>query len=272
MKRIIIISLVLLVIGIGFYFGYRKANFAKSNPKFVETYSLLPNETMKYIPTPLPDAREVYNRLSGMDINEPIVTCWRWTKNGTFRPRSMSYEKTSLSAILAMVTNLEPYEIEVAESYRTKDILGDIIYRENASLEDLLVSLEDICHNELHLPVKISFQMVPKNVWVVRGSYQFKPISIQENKIEIYEQQVGYTRGDRGSGDFKTFLKWLEKYYIHQWIINEVENPPQEKLQWHNNEPRNKTKNAELVFRHLTDQTGLIFTRETRPVKVLMVE
>lgn len=272
MKRIIIITLVLLVICIGFYIGYQKANQAKPSPKFVEIYSLLPSENIKYISVPLPEAREMYNRLSDMQINEPIVTCWRWTKNGTFRPRSMSYEKTSLSAILAMITNLEPYEIEIAEPYRAKDILGDIIYREDASPESLLVSLEDICHKELQLPVKISFQMVSKNVWVVRGSYQFKPVSKQEDRIEIYEKQVGYTRGDRGGGDFNAFLKWLEKYYIHQWIINEVENPPQEKLQWHNNEPRNKTKNAESVFRHLTEQTGLIFTKEIRPVKILVVE
>jgi hypothetical protein len=301
MKKVVLISLVVIVIGIGFYIGYQKANQG-SDPvspeiasraytqlfsdlqqqsnnmnkdklmKFVKSYSLLPNENLKFIPSPLPEAREVYNQLSGSDINEPIITYWRWTKAGTFRKRGMSYDKTNLSAILTMVTDLEPYEIEIAERYRTKDIQGDIVYREDATPEDILTSLENICHRDLQLPIKISFEMVPRNAWVVRGSYNFNPILNQENIIELYEQKVGFKRGDRGTGDLKTFLKWVEKFYARQWIIDEVENPPQEKLKWHNNEPRNKTKNAELVFKHLTEQTGLVFTREIRPVRVLVVE
>jgi hypothetical protein len=61
--------------------------------------------------------------------------------------------------------------------------------------------------------------------------------------------------------------------------MNEVETPPTEDVRWHDNARSPSTKEEQradhdesLVLQHLREQTGLTFTRERKPMRVLFIE
>ncbi len=61
--------------------------------------------------------------------------------------------------------------------------------------------------------------------------------------------------------------------------MNEVETPPKANISWHSNErdpsteqTRREDRDEAMVLKHLQEQTGLTFTREKRPMRILFVE
>jgi len=57
--------------------------------------------------------------------------------------------------------------------------------------------------------------------------------------------------------------------------VNEVADAPTETVQWHFNARPGGQLDVGLVLRHVrhvTEQTGVTFTEETRPMRVLTVE
>ena len=91
--------------------------------------------------------------------------------------------------------------------------------------------------------------------------------------IEVYEKS--FTRSGRGdSGSFDEFLGALSGY-VGQTIVNEVEGPPEGDVSWHYNEASRRRpayqqgRDGEAILRHVTRQTGIQFTEETRVTRVL---
>ena len=74
------------------------------------------------------------------------------------------------------------------------------------------------------------------------------------------------------------FLR-LVSDWIKRPVVNEVEAPPQGQVSWSVNEHRPLTEQSRhedqdeaLVLQHLQEQTGLTFTRERKPIRVLFIE
>jgi hypothetical protein len=81
-----------------------------------------------------------------------------------------------------------------------------------------------------------------------------------------------------GFGEFDEFLNWLGRW-VGTPIVTEVDAPPKNKLTWrlHERSPstdrtRNQDHDAILVLGNVTRQTGITFSKEERPVRILFVE
>ena len=81
-----------------------------------------------------------------------------------------------------------------------------------------------------------------------------------------------------GSGKFPTFLKWAGEW-IDRPLVSDVEAPPTENIEWYYNarspfteQMQREDHDETLVLQHLHEQTGLTFTREKKPIRVLLFE
>ncbi|HEY3393885.1 MAG TPA: hypothetical protein VGK58_14330, partial [Lacipirellulaceae bacterium] len=81
-----------------------------------------------------------------------------------------------------------------------------------------------------------------------------------------------------GTGEFEEFLGWLGRW-IGTPIVSEVDLKPTNQVSWHLHErspsteqTRSEDHDAILVLGNITLQTGLTFTLEKRPVRILFVE
>ena len=110
---------------------------------------------------------------------------------------------------------------------------------------------------------------------VSTGKFQLRTEGNTDN-IWIYGEKLGYVWNGGGSGDFDRFLNDVGQY-IHRRMASGVLNPPKDLPQWAYNgglpgfEPDEEHDLAN-VLKHITEQTGLTFTEETRSVPVLFVE
>jgi hypothetical protein len=100
------------------------------------------------------------------------------------------------------------------------------------------------------------------------------------NEIEIYGKQVvpGGGGAGGGTGEFSTFLRWVGEW-IGRPVLSEVEAPPKGQITWYYNarspfteQMRREDHDEALVLQHLQAQTGLTFTRERKPIRILFIE
>jgi hypothetical protein len=126
----------------------------------------------------------------------------------------------------------------------------------------------------------MTLRQVERDVVVVRGRYHYSPLSGRsDNQIEIYGKQLGDREtGGGGAGQFQDFLRWVGAW-IERPVVNEVEGPPKGNVGWHYNarspfteKERREDHDEKLVLQHLHEQTGLTFTRERRPIRILFIE
>ena len=153
--------------------------------------------------------------------------------------------------------------------------------------------LTAILNDQLSLRVKLEFREVERRVYVAKGEYHLTALpgqkatekvirtddTITTDQIEVFGKQMVLNSGaGGGTGHFREFLDWVGDW-IETPIVSEVKDPPASELSWqlHARSPstpqmHDEDHDPELVLSHLTDQTGLTFSKELRPVKILFVE
>ena len=142
-------------------------------------------------------------------------------------------------------------------------------------------ALEVIIQRVLRLRISLTFRRVERDVVVARGAYHHTPLEGRAaDEIEIYGKEVvpGGGGAGGGSGDFATFLKWVGEW-IGRPVVSEVEAAPKRPITWYYNQrspfteqTRREAHDEGLVLRHLQEQTGLTFTRDRRPIRILFIE
>ena len=134
-------------------------------------------------------------------------------------------------------------------------------------------SLEPILQRALRLRITLTLRQVERDVVVARGRYHHSPLPQRpKNLIEIYGTELVEDKRGGGTGNFPTFLKWLSAD-IDRPVVNVVEVQPDEQITWYDNKPTPyPDHDRPLVLYHLQQQTGLTFTREKKPIRVLFVE
>ena len=156
-------------------------------------------------------------------------------------------------------------------------------------MQQIVAALGPILQRAVRRRLKIEFRNVERDVIVVRGAYHYTPRpGRKQNEIHLYGTLDDGERMDISSDrSFSEFLKRVGER-IERPVVNEVTMPP-ERLMWHayarvpaTNEIRASIPAAQelqmrdhdeaLVLKHLHEQTGLTFTREKKPVRILFVE
>jgi hypothetical protein len=162
--------------------------------------------------------------------------------------------------------------------------------RKSATDEQVLKELTAILRKELALPVRLEFRTVERPVYVAQGVYRHKPVpggrdkgtamrgdkTITTDAIEIFGKELVPNVVGGSAGKFQKFFDGLGNW-IGTPIVSDVKEPPRDELSWllHGRfvgkEIEAEDRDPKLVLANITAQTGLIFRKETRRLRILFV-
>jgi hypothetical protein len=262
----------------------------KAVQDFVSVYRLAPGQNLKRIePHRSSGAAIWWNRKFGKNAGtgpeQYAVMMFRFRDPdhlenyaGMFGAETQGYPIRNIPGAIGM--NVDPAEIDGDRELLKTTVTGDWVFREGVPPERMAGSLESTLQRALRLRIKIAFRQVARDVVVARGRYRYTPLSGRShNQIDLYGKQlVKDANAGSSTGDFPTFLKQVGGF-IGRPVVDEVEAPPKEPISWfhHVRSPftermRREDHDEAGVLEHLHEQTGLTFTREMKPVRVLFIE
>ncbi len=262
----------------------------KALQDFLQIYRLAAGQNLKRIEPPRPTGAAVWwkrkfpiNGGTGPEGYAAMVFRYRDPDHlenyaGLFGPATEGYQVRHLPGAIGM--DVDPDEIEGDPGLLKTAVTGDWIFREGVPADRMVGSLASILQRTLRLRIKLTFRQVARDVVVVRGRYRYMPLpGRSKNEIDLYGKQLVKNEAPRsGSGDLPKFLKWVGGF-IGRPVVDEVQAPPKEPISWftHVRSPftermRREDHDEAQVLQHLHEQTGLIFTREMKPIRILFVE
>ncbi len=254
---------------------------------FLEAYRLAPGQILKRVPPPRPEGvRTWWRRMYPNDRDQPhrfgaMVFRWR-DPDRLDNWGTITGEGYSLRQLLGFLEpNIHEVEIDGDRELLDRIVTGDWICRDGADVERKVHALEVTIQRVLRLRITLTFRQVERDVVVARGTYHHTPLEGRAaNAIEIYGKQVvpGGGGAGGGTGTFSEFLKWVGEW-IGRPVVSEVEAPPKGSITWCYNRRRPSTEQTRRedhdeasVLQHLREQTGLTFTRERKPIRILFIE
>jgi uncharacterized protein (TIGR03435 family) len=265
-------------------------------------YGLEEGQDVRRVAPPFPPIRMEYYRTGHPSQSEaikegPSAMVFLWT-DGKLRNWGMTFGDSAdpgynLTGGLDSLLDIKSQQIDGPSELLETRLAGDWVIREGADQAAVLKQLQDILQNEFLLPVKLEFREVEREVYVARGEYELTPLPGQEgqgklilndetittDEIQIFGTDLVPNSGaGGGTGEFEEFLSWLGRW-IGTPIVSEVDLKPTNQVSWHLHErspsteqSRSKDHDPTLVLGNITLQTGLTFTLEKRPVRILFVE
>ncbi|MGO8748426.1 MAG: hypothetical protein ACLQNE_20825 [Thermoguttaceae bacterium] len=263
---------------------------ASDRPGFDEWIRLVTlgdREIVKRIPPPFPECRNAFWRAMnrfGPPRPAPNVAFYIWYPAPSNVPNARPcYAAASISSLLRSLVGVEVEkgEVEGDSELLKAPIDGDWIARQPESPEKLVPAIEGILRKTCKLPVKLHLEQVEREVVVAKGKWDPAALGNRE-RIDIYGKVFTEKRGNGGgSGNLDRFLNSVASY-IRGRIVNEVENPPQGRwpVHWRYNSRLSNAntvnegwndRDKETVLKHVSEQTGMVFSNEKRKVRVLFV-
>jgi RNA polymerase sigma factor (sigma-70 family) len=264
---------------------------------FRDKYGLKDGEHIKRIALPYPECRADYmrERLGGAGGKTPLdehFTVLRW-RNDWAPPELAKHtlpvksdEGIALGRLLDMVCGMPRTRIEDPDNLLEDKVTGDFVVRDESSPEKIAEQFSAILKKECKVEVAFRFQEVEREVFVLSGKYEAKPLEGRaKTEVEIFGISVYDRRtGGGGTGTFDEMLEHVERHISQCVVAGKIEGAPG-RISWHYNvrspmvkDPANgidtyaEDTNAAAVMNNLADQTGLKLTTEKHKVKVLRVE
>jgi hypothetical protein len=255
--------------------------------EFLDVYRLAPGQDLKRVDAPRPAGLKIWWKQKypkhGNKPDDFAGMVFRWSDPNRLEnwggTTGQGYTIRDLPRYLDM--SIYPAEIDGDPALLKTVLTGDWIFRAGASDERLIKSLDGIIQRAIRLRIKLTLRTVERDVVVARGKYRPSPLpNRSKNEFEIYAKEVVPGGGGfgGGGGKFPVFLKWVGEW-IERPVVNEVDDAPDGDVSWSYNarmpfteQTTREDHDEALVLKHLTEQTGLTFTRERKPIPVLFVE
>jgi hypothetical protein len=262
--------------------------------EFYRFYSLKEGEVWKRIAPPFSSARSVYcwtsesrhgERLMwGLPSHQRTPTSMRFTwRDGALHLAGWSVGGSEVFYSLTTLAGIHRQEIEGdVELMRSEGVQCDWICREGVPKQKMIAELEKVLNRDCKLNVKLSLRDEERQVFVARGEFKLHPLPGVKNRKGIYlydkESPESYDGGNFTHGSLDQFVRAIGPY-VRIRTACEVQKPPKDDLAWygcpspeHSRLEDVKDRDAASVLKHVTEQTGITFTEETRTVPVLHVE
>ncbi len=255
---------------------------------FLRIYRLDHDENLKHVPPPRPEGIRAYWRKERAGFaNSPDqfgAMTFRWQDpdrlvNWSMTSADAGFRVRDLPKYLEM--DIFPAEIDGDPDLLKTTVAGDWIYRVGTPAERMVRALEIRLQRSMRKWITLKLRTVERDVVVVRGEFRPTPVvGRAKNEIEIYGKQIvaGGGGAGGGSGTYSEFLKWVGEW-IERPLVSEVQPPPKNRFSWFYNarspfteQMRREDHDEPLVLQHLHEQTGLTFTRERKPIRILFIE
>lgn len=252
-------------------------------------YRLAPGQAVRRIAPPFPDARTTYYKVGHADqahaIKDPpgsMVFNWDGRQ---LRNWGMSFGNGfTLQSITEILMKTNGPAIEGPVDLLNQQLSGDWIFNPDSAEDDILEQFKTILVKDCQLPIDLRFAALVRPVYVASGRFDSalleKSASASSgqtsHRINVYDKSMT-TAGGGGSGDYKEFFNKLGSW-INTTVEDEIVGPPEStRFTWHfyfNDETfqRPDRESADETLQNITRQTGLIFKKELRSVRRLVVE
>jgi hypothetical protein len=252
-------------------------------------YALKPGESVGHVALPFPAARDEYwcaahpNAFFPMSIQTgPTAADYRWDGKELHEHWVIGGRRGLLNLVDAL-HGIKSQEISGPADLLEKPLTGDWVARPDIPDEVFARDLEAVLRRDFRLPIHLEFRNEKRDVYVARGHFHSA-----SGSVDIYGKRMypGPRSAGGGFGDFNECLKWVGRW-IDTPIVNEVTDAPRE-ISWRLHaafgpRPRGQRSregqigtdddhDAALVLANIEHQTGVHFTKERRPVKMLVVE
>ncbi|HEV3445358.1 MAG TPA: hypothetical protein VG099_11995, partial [Gemmataceae bacterium] len=186
----------------------------------------------------------------------------------------------TLGQLIHMTTGFGHTRTEGEAELLDRKVTGDFVVRASADPAKVAAALEKILRKECHLRVSLAVQEVERDVYVLSGKYEAKPLAgRKKNLVEVYSFELtDRTTGGGGSGALQVMADHIEGFIEGRIAIGAVTGAPKE-VEWHFNyrspvtdAERAQDHDAEAVMKNITAQTGLTVNLEKQKIKVLVVK
>lgn len=198
----------------------------------------------------------------------------RWdTGNGRFECWSVSFGGSNLEGLLLSL-GIDRYAISGDPELLGTEVPCDLVLRKGATMDDYVPTLEKALRKGYKLPVRMTFRDEEREVIVAKGSYALRPLQNigDGTKIHIYHRELDTDPGSAGCGTTSVAGLLEELATTLQCpVVSEVE-PSDTRVQYAIHRDAWRTAYVDDVLRNVSAQTGLVFERQTRPVRVLYLK
>jgi RNA polymerase sigma factor (sigma-70 family) len=179
-------------------------------------------------------------------------------------------------------------EFQMDDSVANLPLTGDILFKQDATDDELCAGLTTFMHNELGTDAGVAFRDVPTKVIVLSGHWKYTPVPqappvdkttdpeavLGEPCIEIYSDETLDPKSEVTGSSYTNrehFARNLSNALNQKVIFEGVRLPESLSIRSHGDVPGD-VRGRLLVLRHVEEQTGLTGTEETRPVHRLFIE
>ena len=245
--------------------------------EFDEIYSLKENQVLKWIDPSFIELRQKTLNESNDQKGYPY-TSFQWSDRLHINESRPFFKKVTLKTILEEILGFSRFDYFGPDELLTIEIPGDWIVRKGASKDEILHELERIIPESGQL-FHFEKRQIVRDVLVVKGVFQFKPLSgtFNDTGIHVFSDKLDNDeRGGGGQGSLRQFLSQLGSVVLDRQIVDQAKsNDVQIAWYWHLSgflkklpEGPDKTSKFDLLLNNLSRQTSLGFSKERQPVDV----
>ncbi len=247
--------------------------------EFKKVYALDEGEVLKLVRPPFPTSRMDFYRASSpaqaQAIPEgPSQMTVRWDgESGRLECDGLRFGGSDLEGLLQSL-GIARYAISGDTSLLDTEVPCDLVLRKGAPLDAYLPALEKALRSEYQVPARMIFRDEEREVVVAKGRYALRPLQTIEdnNRVQIFHRDLDSGPGHTGGGTTSVagLLEVLART-LQCTVVSEVE-PTDARVRYVIHADASRTAYVDDVLRNVSAQTGLVFARQTRTVRVLHLE
>jgi RNA polymerase sigma factor (sigma-70 family) len=248
-------------------------------PRLNQIYGLQGNEVVKHVAGPYIPERNAYfsdvmkeqPRMIKSAVSSSSATLFvfdqepNWTKQ--------QYEPFTFLDVVRVMTGLRSVDFEGLGDMGSMRLPGDWVMRQGIDVPQRMAALQSIVNSEFRKPLHLTPRTVERDVFVARGAIDIHSLPKEFNGcVALY---IGERKGNglsTSAGSSADFLGDVGEM-LDTKVINET--MPNKQLFWRRYvEAKNvrTSQTREELLKHISEQSGITFTKERRAVEVWFAE
>ena len=247
--------------------------------EFRKVYALGEGEPLKLVRPPFVRSRMDFYRTSHPMQAHAIpegpnhMTVWWDPENSRFEYLTFGFGRSDLEGLL-LDLGIARYAISGDPELLGTGVRCDLVVRKGATVDAYLPALEGALRDEFNLSVRMTFKDEEREAIVAKGSYALRPLQQTGggDHVDIFHRDLDTGPGRSGCGTTSVAgLLEVLATTLRCPVLNEVE-PSNATVHYAIHSDAWRTAYVDDVLRNVSAQTGLVFMRQTRSIRVLYLK